>query len=63
MKIRDITDPQELLEAQIDEVHAANAELREEIKTYRAILKAGEEAEEQLRVELNELTEKQEVKR
>jgi hypothetical protein len=61
--IRTITDPQELLQAQIDDVHAANAELREEIRTQRAILKAGEQAEEELRAELNALktTEKVEV--
>jgi hypothetical protein len=51
--IRTITDPQELLEAQIDDVHVGNLAMREKIKNYRAILKAGEQAEEQLRAELN----------
>jgi hypothetical protein len=60
MKIRDITDPQELLQAQIDDVHAGNVAMREKIKNCRAILKAGEEAEAQLRAELNELAARQE---
>jgi hypothetical protein len=55
MKIRDITDPQELLQAQIDEVHVGNLAMRENIKNYRAILKAGEQDEKQLRAELNAL--------
>jgi hypothetical protein len=55
MKIRDITDPQELLQAQIDEVHVGNLAMREKIKNYRAILKDGEQAEDQLRAELNAL--------
>jgi hypothetical protein len=48
MKVRTITDPQELLQAQIDDVHAGNVAMREKITTYRAILKAGEWAEEEL---------------
>jgi hypothetical protein len=61
--IRTITDPQELLQAQIDEVHVGNLAMREKIKNYRAILKAGKEVEQQLRAELNALkaTEKVEV--
>lgn len=55
MKIRDITDPQELLQAQIDEVHVGNLAMREKIKNYRAILKAGEQTEKQLRAELKAL--------
>jgi hypothetical protein len=55
MKVRTITDPQELLQAQIDEVHVGNLAMREKIKTYRAILKAGEQAENELRAELNAL--------
>jgi hypothetical protein len=55
MKIRDITDPQELLQAQIDEVHVGNLAMREKIKNYRAILKAGEQTEEELRAELKVL--------
>jgi hypothetical protein len=43
--VRTITDPQELAQAQLDEVRAVNAAMREKIKTYRAILKAGVEAE------------------
>jgi hypothetical protein len=53
--IRPITDPQELLQAQIDEVHVGNLAMREKIKNYRAILKAGEQAEEELRAELKVL--------
>ena len=53
--IRTITDPQELLEAQIDDVHVGNLAMREKIQTYRAILKAGEQAEEELRAELDAL--------
>jgi hypothetical protein len=45
--IRTITDPQELLQAQIDEVHVGNLAMREKIKNYRAILKAGEQTEEE----------------
>ena len=65
MKIRDLTDPQELLQAQIDDVHVGNVAMREKIKNYRAILKAGEEAEAQLRAELKALkaTEKVEGKK
>jgi hypothetical protein len=43
-KIRDVTDPQELLQAQIDEVHVGNLAMREKIKNYRA-LKAMEKVE------------------
>jgi hypothetical protein len=53
--IRTITDPQELLQAQIDEVHVGNLAMREKIKNYRAILKAGKEAEKELRAELKVL--------
>jgi hypothetical protein len=53
--IKTITDPQELLQAQIDEVHIGNLAMREKIKNYRAILKAGEQAERQLRAELKAL--------
>lgn len=45
MNIRTIIDPQELLQAQIDDVHVGNVAMREKIKNYRAILKAGEEEE------------------
>ena len=62
MKIRDITDPQELLQAQIDEVHIVNVAMREKIKSYRAILKAGKEAERQLRAELKAQAARQEKK-
>jgi hypothetical protein len=55
MKIRTITDPRELLQAQIDDVHVGNLAMREKIKNYRAILKAGGQAEEELRAELVEL--------
>jgi hypothetical protein len=63
MKIRAITDPQELLQAQIDEVHVGNLAMCEKIKDCRAILKAGLQAEKDLRAELNALkaTEKVEV--
>jgi hypothetical protein len=62
-KIRDITDPRELLQTQIDEVHVGNLAMREKIKNYRAILKAGEQCEKELRAELNALkaTEKGEI--
>jgi hypothetical protein len=55
MKVRTITDPQELLQAQIDEVHVGNLAMREKIKNYRAMLKAGEQAEKELRAELKAL--------
>lgn len=55
--IRTITDPQELLQAQIDEVHSGNVAMREKIKNYRAILRAGEHAEKRLRAELRALRE------
>jgi hypothetical protein len=32
MKVRTITDPQELLQAQIDEVHVGNLAMREKIQ-------------------------------
>jgi hypothetical protein len=54
-KIRDITDPQELLQAQIDEVHVGNLAMSEKIKTHCAILKAGEQIEAELRAELKAL--------
>lgn len=61
--IRTITDPQELLQAQIDEVHSGNVAMREKIKKSRTVLKAGLQAENQLRAELKALkaTEKVEV--
>lgn len=59
--IRTITDPQELLTAQIDDVHAGNVAIREKIKNSRAILKAGVQAEKQLRAELNALKSTQKV--
>jgi hypothetical protein len=59
--IRTITDPQELLQAQIDEVHVGNLAMREKIKNYRAILKVGEQAEAELRAELNALKAKEKV--
>ena len=37
MKIRDITDPKELLQAQIDEVRRGNLRMREKIKNCRAV--------------------------
>ena len=54
-RLRDITDPEELAQARLDEVRAGNAAMREQIKNYRAVLRAGVEAEKQLKAELKEI--------
>lgn len=53
--IRTITDPQELLLAQLDEVRAGNARMRETIKNNRAALKGGLVEEARLEAELVKL--------
>jgi hypothetical protein len=55
MKIRDVTDPQELLLAQLDEVRRRNAAMRETIRQNRATLRGGIAEEARLEAELVEL--------
>ena len=50
--IRTITDPRELVLAQLDEVRAGNDATRWEIKRLRSVLKAGQEEAQKLRDEL-----------
>jgi len=51
-KIRDVTDPQELLLAQLEEVRRGNNATRDEIRRLRAVLKGGQDVAQQLRDEL-----------
>lgn len=53
--IRTVTDPQEKLQAVIDDVRAGNEATRKKIKRLRALLKGGEQEEARLESELAEL--------
>lgn len=54
-KIVTITDPVELLRAQIQEIRDGNAATRTEIKRLQALLRGGENEQARLESELDEL--------
>jgi septal ring factor EnvC (AmiA/AmiB activator) len=54
-KIVTITNPAELLMAQIEEVRTGNSQTRNEIERLRRLLKGGEKEEAKLQAELDKL--------
>jgi hypothetical protein len=50
-----ITDPAELLLAQIEEVRAGNSQTRNEVERLRRLLKGGEKEEAKLQAKLDKL--------